>query len=58
VFGQAGLRVQKAHWMRRKPDLRISVVVALAKALKLRPGQYLESILRECKPGPNGTILY
>jgi hypothetical protein len=35
------------YWMRLQPDLRLSVVTALAKALDLQPGAFLEMILRE-----------
>jgi hypothetical protein len=40
-------------WMRRQPDLRVSVLVKLAVALEIRPAEFLSMILRESlRPGP------
>ena len=52
VFGQAGLRYGKMFWMRRQPDLRMSVIVKLARALRMRPGHLLDQILAELPPPP------
>jgi regulator of protease activity HflC (stomatin/prohibitin superfamily) len=35
------------YWMRRQPDLRLSVVAKLAEALEIKPGAFAASILRE-----------
>lgn len=53
LFGQAGLRHSKMYWMRRQPDLRMSVIVALASALELEPSSFFEMILREEKKSPS-----
>jgi len=47
VFGRAGLRHTKMTWMRRQPDLRMSVVIALAGALEMPAPAFLAMILRE-----------
>jgi hypothetical protein len=47
VFGRAGLRVGKMFWLRRQPDLRVSVLVKLAQALEMPPEKYLRAILTE-----------
>jgi len=47
LFEKAGLRHQKMLWMRRQPDLRMSVIVVLARALNVKPGAFLEAILEE-----------
>lgn len=47
VFGLAGLRPSKMLWLRRQPDLRISVLVKLATALELTPVRFLHQILKE-----------
>jgi hypothetical protein len=49
VFGLAGLRASKMLWCRRYPDLRISVVIRLAKVLKVKPGKFLDLIVEESK---------
>lgn len=35
--------------MRIQPDLRMSVLAALARALEMKPGEFLEEILKEQK---------
>lgn len=47
VFGRAGLRNSKMLWLRRQPDLRVSVLVALSLALEMSPTQFLKAMLRE-----------
>lgn len=47
VFGLAGFWPGKMLWMRRQPDLRMSVIVKLAKALQLRPETFFRMILFE-----------
>lgn len=47
VFSLAGFWPSKMLWLRRQPDLRMSVLVSLAKVLKIRPGRFLEEILSE-----------
>lgn len=54
VFGLAGLRASKMLWSRRYPDLRLSVVVNLARVLRVKPGTFLELILEETKRSENG----
>jgi hypothetical protein len=58
VFGRAGLRSGKAVWMRAQPDLRASVTVKLAKALKVPPAQFLRMMIRESKKSRFGEILF
>lgn len=58
VFGRAGLPEGKGYWMRRQPDLRISVLVKLAKALEVRPGLFLEMLLRETNTDQSGNIKF
>lgn len=47
VFGLAGHRNSKILWCRRQPDLRMSVLVSLARVLKVSPGKYLDLICEE-----------
>jgi hypothetical protein len=47
LFTRAGLRESRRLWLRRQPDLRLSVIVALAEALKMKPGKLLEAIVAE-----------
>lgn len=47
IFGRAGLRWTKMKWLRIQPDLRQSVIVALATALQMKPWEYLREILAE-----------
>jgi hypothetical protein len=49
VFGLAGLQHGRMWWLRRQPDLRMSVVAALAKALGVSPGTLFDEILEEQK---------
>lgn len=54
VFGRAGLRHTKMLWLRRQPDLRASVIVKLAKVLKVRPGKFLDLMLAQAKTDLDG----
>lgn len=56
VFGLAGLRASKMLWCRRQPDLRISVVVKLARVLRVKPSRLLDMILAESKTDALGEI--
>jgi len=58
IFGRAGLRFGKQHWLRRQPDLRMSVVVKLAIGLQTTPRVLFEEILRECKIDPLGNVKF
>jgi hypothetical protein len=58
VFGRAGLRYSKMLWMRRQPDLRVGVVVKLSRALRVRPGRYLDLMVEEAGTDPDGTIRF
>jgi hypothetical protein len=46
------------YWMRRAPDLRSSVIVKLAKPLKVTPGKFLDLMVRESKTDPLGEIRF
>ena len=50
IFGRAGLRHGKMHWMRLQPDLRASVVVKLSKALRVTPATFFRMMVLESKP--------
>lgn len=54
VFGLAGLRHTKMLWMRRQPDLRVSVLVCLSRALRVKPATFLEMMLAESPSEPAG----
>jgi hypothetical protein len=56
VFGRAGLRYGKMYWLRRKPDLRASVIVKLSRALKVKPGEFLRLMVAESTTDPLGEI--
>jgi hypothetical protein len=56
VFGRAGLRHSKMLWMRRQPDLRISVVVKLSRVLKVTPGRFLDLVVAESRTDRLGEI--
>lgn len=56
IFGRAGLRHTKMLWMRRYPDLRLSVLVKLARALRVRPGLMLDMIVEESITDHRGEI--
>ena len=56
IFGRAGLRHSKMVWMRRQPDLRTSVLVKLARALKVKPSKFLDLMLEETKTDRLGEI--
>ena len=58
IFGRAGLRYGKMYWMRRNPDLRSSVVVKLAKPLKVKPEEFLRLMVQEAKTDPLGEIRF
>ena len=47
LFLRCHLRPSKMLWMRRQPDLRMSVIVKLAHALQVEPWVLLELILCE-----------
>lgn len=56
VFGRAGLWYGKMYWMRAKPDLRASVIVKLARALRTRPGRLLDLMVEESLTDSKGEI--
>ena len=56
VFGRAGLRHSKMLWMRKQPDLRLSVLVKLARALKVKPEEFLREVMKESHTDPLGRI--
>ena len=58
VFGRAGLRYGKMYWLRKNPDLRSSVVVKLARALKMKPAAMFEMLVKESTTDPLGEIRF
>jgi hypothetical protein len=44
------------YWMRRNPDLRSSVIVKLARALKVRPSRLFDMIVAESTTDSLGEI--
>ena len=56
VFGRAGLRSGKGHHMRKYPDLRASVIVKLARALRVSPGKFLDMMVEESWTDSSGEI--
>jgi len=58
IFGRAGLRNGKMYWMRNNPDLRASVIVKLARALRVRPSKFFEMLYRESAATQDGEILF
>lgn len=56
IFGRAGLRHGKMYWMRRNPNLRADVIVKLSKALRVKPGKFLDLMHREASWSPDGEI--
>jgi hypothetical protein len=44
------------YWMRRKPDLRATVIVRLAKALRVKPGRFLDMMHADSVTDESGTI--
>jgi hypothetical protein len=58
VCGLAGIRHSKMTWMRRQPDLRASVIVKLARPLRVSPGKFLDLILEEATTSPLGEVRF
>lgn len=58
VFGRAGLRHTKMLWMRRSPDLRASVIIQLARALKTTPGNFLDLMVKESQTDALGRVQF
>jgi len=58
VFGRAGLRCGKMYWLRRNPDLRSSVVVKLARVLRVKPEKFLAMMVAESKTDSLGEIIF
>ena len=56
VFGRAGLHYGKMFHMRKYPDLRASVIVKLARALRVRPGKLLDLMVEESITDQYGEI--
>jgi len=44
------------YWMREQPNLRADVIVKLSRALRVRPGRFLEMMLVESLTDSKGNI--
>ena len=46
VMADAGVNMGTIYWHQRRPDLRLSVIVALAKEMKVAPPTLVREILK------------
>jgi hypothetical protein len=45
-------------WMRKQPDLRLSVLVKLSRPLRVSPGKLLDLIVTEAKIDSMGEVKF